>query len=250
MKELKKEIKLDINSAVEMGTPMVHSGITTFCLNTEFGRVAVEVSNEKYVMYNSCATQWKYAPVSNWVIENRNANYQWYVKILKTPGQSRIITKMQLIRELSAAAFGSITGHMPSDEDLVALTNVYLESYVEYVGTFRLQEAFCQQYVKHITEGVKAWHCNYRVIANEVTRAMKSELAFTAMVKTEIRKHLQDFGLSSCDFLNGFYKMLAGLALSYQGTRRDKSEEYKAIMEDGDGEITAYQLIEKLLKDE
>lgn len=251
MKEIKKEIKLDINSAVEMGTALIHSGTHAFCLNTEFGRIPVEVWNEKYAMYNSSATKWEYAPASSdWVIENRNADYRWYVKILKIPGQSRVITKMQLIRELSAVMFASISGHMPDEEDLTALTNVYLDTYVEYVGSSRFKDAFCRQYVKHIC-GVKALHRhNHQMIANEVTRAMKSETSYTKMVRTETSRRLQEVGLLSCNFLNDFYSMLAGLVLSYRVTRRNKSEEYKAIMEDGDGEITAYQLIEKLLKDE
>lgn len=248
MKEIKKEIKLDINSAVEMGTAMIHSGTYAFCLNTEFGRIPVEAWNEKYAMYNSNATKWEYAPASSdWVIENRNADYKWYVKILKTAGQSRVITKMQLIRELTAVMFASISGHMPEEEDLTALTNGYLDTYVEYVGSSRFKDAFCRQYVKHIG-GVTTLR-NHQAIANEVTRAMKSETSYTKMVKTETFRRLEEVGLP-CEFLNGFYRMLAGLVISYQVTRRDKSEEYKAIMEDGDGEITAYQLIEKLLKDE
>lgn len=248
MKKVTTTIEMDINTAVDFALAKISSGYKAFFINTQFGRIPVEVVKGVYKMYPTGVYGWNSSVLTNFIAENRHGNYKWYVQINYVSGQKEILTKMQLIREFSKILYAELNGKLPSDEVAYALTEAFLKDYCG-VDKYWMKEEFLNEYVRLNTNTSLIKGFNKSVKEN-LKREVERSASVEDRMSTEIIRNAYSVVCKSssldADFrqLDYFYTILLGISANVPDEKY--REAYRELTKD-DGCISAFDLVKGIL---
>lgn len=115
---------LDMVTAVEYCENAINAGNTGFIMNTEFGRIGVELSIDKD-MDRVTVNEWCNAPNTRWAMIHRNINCDYHVIILK--GKTKYVTHSRVIEALSVCLLMNIFHEEPSQKVIDSAIMIYLQ---------------------------------------------------------------------------------------------------------------------------
>lgn len=144
---------VDIPTAVRIIEKYIKAGEYGFFVETDFGRVAVEITYEEFDRNNQihvCA--WSDAPATGWCLDNRDEQADVYVNVGLRVKNSDMATHLRVVEAVTRVAMSHFMGHNLSQEKVDA----GIISYVRYVDENEptlnaLEEEFCKVNLPIIT---------------------------------------------------------------------------------------------------
>lgn len=239
-------VAMDIKTAVDYTVKEILLGASGLIVPTEFGRIPVEVVRGKPIFDMISACRWNDCPTTKFVMGIRGDDHEWYVQVRYIDGMDPILLRVQLIRELTAVMYRTLSdgGRLPEEHLVNALTREYVLSYhsSDYeVNRIRFISAYARA---HGGIAVKLSHAASKVIKNEMARAFDAEETISKLGKNECMKNYRELGFRNGNFGNSFYDLIAAsLMTQFEGIR----EKYNMVA-DTDEDISAYNLIKRVTK--
>lgn len=238
--------KMDIKTAVDYAVNEILLGAVGFFVETEFGRIPVEVIRRKptFDMVTTC--RWIDSPATKFVMRNKSQQYDWYVEIHHISGMDPILLRVQLIRELTTVMFRSLSteGRAPKQHLVNALTREYVLAFHGYDVDFN-KIKFVNAYAKvHGGMAAKLSQSTRKTIKSEMTRALDAEEMMSNLSKNECMKNYRQLGFSTGSFGNSFYDLMASSLMTSSNVFHEKYDE----LSDKTDDIYAYNLIREITK--
>lgn len=237
---------MTINEAVDFATADIQVGARSMVLQTVFGDIPVEVFDGTPGFDYSETYSWKSCYPSEWVVSNRNRNFDWYIKINYKRGMDPILLRVQLIRELSTVMYRTLDmSHSSPNSSLVSMFAY------EYLRAFHANDSyisyseFSDAYIKLRSKGMKRIGSS-NTIRKEISKAFKNEAVSRDMVYDACMKMFREEGFSVGSFGNRFYDVMAASVILKGTGCRDR---YQDIMAK-EGDIDPYNLIKTVITKE
>lgn len=142
----KNQRPLDISTAIEFMDTSVRSDVDGFFINTDLGKIAVEVTHEDYEVLNPIEIYpWQHAPATRWCMMNRNEDAVWYVSYGIDVRASRTWIHMKSVEAMTKIIFTNFVGTAITQDLVDAGVLSYLRSIDHKVITVNfIEDEFCR----------------------------------------------------------------------------------------------------------
>lgn len=123
----------DINGAIEKVTTEIKAGIRSAILYTQFGSIAWEVKlDESYAdIKTSEACKFSSAPNTQWFLECRKANPDYYVTIYRKRGEDPKFTRLSVTRAMGRCMLMYMTGYEGANEYGDAIAYLFAKGHAD-----------------------------------------------------------------------------------------------------------------------
>lgn len=126
---MKKSIKMNIRNAVLYTEGCINLGRNGFFLDTEFGKIGVEVNPFKEMdpFHPVLIVEWEQSPMTSWAADKKNSNADYYVGI--NIFEKRALDHMAIIEAMSRVMLYHTGITEPDDRVINALIWAYMNNY-------------------------------------------------------------------------------------------------------------------------
>lgn len=170
--------KMDIVTSVIFVENALLAGRTGFCVNTDFGKIVVELNT----MFedNVIVTPWTDAPPTKFAMLNRNMHNDFYIAIL--PGKTKYITHTRVIMAITKCLFFNI---FPDEEPSESIIDASIKAYLMGVdGHIPTINAVCRDWaVDFMTPVIRNEASVKNLIRDMIIR--RDDLANSVLISAE-----------------------------------------------------------------
>lgn len=128
---MKKSIKMNIRNAVLYTEGCINLGRNGFFLDTEFGKIGVEINPFKEMdpLHPVLLVEWEQSPITSWATDKGNSNADYYVGI--NIFEKHALDHMAIIEAMSRVMLYHTGITEPDDRVINALIWAYMNNYDE-----------------------------------------------------------------------------------------------------------------------